>query len=126
MGPCGSPAEGHGPHLNSSSMGIPSSCRMGVMSSARYSQMCGMSISMSSAISRISRSLQGRGGPLGFSSPHALGWEGPQEVSSDEPCSRQGQIQSQANIRSGPGCPSPSPFVVLLLGECACLHQLAQ
>lgn len=115
LGPCGSPVEGHGPHLNSSSMGMPSSCRMGVMSSARYSQMWGMSISMSSAISRISRSLQGRRGLLGSSSPLALGWEGPQEVSVMSPAQGRPQLvarlpQSLTLCSTAPwrACP-PSP-----------------
>lgn len=127
LGPHGSPVEGQSPHLNSSSMGMPSSCKMGVMSSARYSQICGMSISMSSAISRISRSLQCRGRPLESSSPPALSWEGPREVPVMSPAQgRVNHIQNLANTSLCPGYPSPSPFVVLLLGERARLHQLAQ
>lgn len=45
-------------HLKSGPIGMPPSCSMGVISSARYSQMWGMSMAMSSAASRVSSSLE--------------------------------------------------------------------
>lgn len=50
--------QGSVPNLNSWPMGMPPSCNMGVMISAKYCQIWGMSMAMSSAISRISCSLE--------------------------------------------------------------------
>lgn len=69
------------------------------MSSARYSQMCGMSISMSSAISKISRSLKSRGSCWDPVVPLSLA----RTDLSAESYSRQAQIQRQA-------APAPYPL----------------